>query len=88
MADDTRGEIVSLHGDHVPGRTDDRTIEVLRTLLAKAERGEVIGIAYTVALGDRGNGTGWEGAVGTRWPLAAGISTLFHRYNHSMIVND
>jgi hypothetical protein len=56
------------------------TVAVIRELLERAERGEIVGIAYATATRTSEAGSGWEGAASTRGFLALGILGLVHRY--------
>ena len=76
-----------LTGHVLPGEANADLVEALRDLLARAERGEIVAMAwahYSGAVNDT-VGTGWEGSGGTSFALHSAIAMLNHRFAQSLI---
>jgi hypothetical protein len=68
----------------LPGEADAQVVEALRDLLARAERGEISGIAWAGCAPNETAFNGWQGAAGTMFHLGAGIMMLHARYAEMM----
>lgn len=80
--------VVALDPDRVPmqwGEPDADVVEVCRDLLARAERGEISGIAYAICAPNQNHGVAWSGGAGTRHLLSSGILMLSQRYASALL---
>lgn len=64
----------------LPGETDEELVEALRDLLARAERGEISGLAWAGCTPNDTAFSGWQGAGGTMYHIGASILALQTRY--------
>lgn len=82
----SEAKVVSIGGVHVAGEPCQIVVEALESLLEKALRGELIGIAYVTADGARNVGTGWAKAsgLGIGHLLTAGLAICQHRMVQSV----
>ena len=64
----------------LPGEADPELVEALRDLLARAERGEINGLAWAGCSPSDSTFNGWQGAGGTMFHIAAAILCLQSRY--------
>lgn len=64
----------------LPGEVNTDLVEALDDLKRRAERGELTALAWAGVTGNRHLVTGWDGAGGTIFDLAAAIMTLHSRY--------
>ena len=71
----------------VPDGPSEQIIECLKSLLARAELGEIIGLAYCTVAPDRTLATGWNGEHDTRDRVGMGVMLLHHRYAGA-VMND
>lgn len=67
---------------------DLKVVELLRELLDRAERGEIVAIAYATASRDGNSGSGWKSASSSCGYLAMAIMSLNYRYAAAMCEDD
>ncbi len=78
--------VITIHGNTLPGQPVPDVIDTLREMLARAERGEIHAVAIvTVDTVHDVTGTSWSGGAGTRHALASGIAMLAQRYTEGML---
>ena len=70
------GNVAPLFGGLAPGEPSEAVVARLRELLAEAERGEVIGLAYALARPNAEAAHGFEYEAGGLFPIAAGVMAL------------
>jgi hypothetical protein len=73
-------EIHKLTDRLLPGEPDSELVEALRDLLARAERGEISGLAWAACTPNDDAFSGWQGAGGTTFALGASIMALQTRF--------
>lgn len=64
----------------LPGEADEELVEALRDLLDRAEKGEIIGLAWAGCAPNDMAFSGWQGAGGTLFHIGASILALQTRY--------
>lgn len=64
----------------LPGEVDEELVEALRDLLARAEKGEISGLAWAGCTPNDTAFSGWQGAGGTVFHIGASILALQTRY--------
>lgn len=72
----------------LPGEVDEELVEALRDLLARAERGEISGLAWAGCTPNDTAFSGWQGAGGTLFHIGASIMALQTRYALMMMDDD
>ena len=72
----------------LPGEINDDLVEAIESLLDRAKKGELKALAWAGVTGNEHLVTGWEGAGGTMFNVAAGISCLNHRYAEFIMEDD
>jgi len=72
----------------LPGEADEELVEALRDLLARAERGEISGLAWAGCTPNDAAFSGWQGAGGTLFHIGASIMALQVRYAVMMMEPD
>lgn len=65
----------------LPGEVDQDLIDALKGLVERAERGEIVAIAWAGVTGNNHIINGWDGAGGTLFPLGASVMALQSRYS-------
>ena len=74
-----------LTGRLLPGEADEELVDALRDLLARAERGEISGLAWAGCAPNDCTFSGWQGAGGTMFNIGASIMALQTRYSLMMM---
>lgn len=69
----------------LPHQPVEDVVEVLRDLLARAERGDLTGIIYGTINANGEQGTGWTGGSGTRHSLSSCLMMVSHRYTSALL---
>lgn len=78
-------DVVKLTEHLLPDERNDELCEALRNLLDRAERGEIIALAWAGYSREDVVFNGWDGAGGTMFQTAAAIMTLHTRYSQMMM---
>lgn len=68
-----------------PGEPNKELIETLEKFLKEARAGDLRGCAFAYHYVDGTKGTGWDGADGSREPLATTIMMLNARYAQALL---
>lgn len=73
-------DIIPIHGGADPREPVADLIEDIKSLLARAESGEIRALAWALVNRDNSLNTGWCGEAGTRYPVGVATSLLSTRY--------
>lgn len=73
-------EIARFNGAAIHGEVCQNVVETLMRLLDEAQRGEIVGIAYSASVPNGDTRNGWRHAKGGGHQLSTGILILAHDY--------
>jgi hypothetical protein len=76
--------VIGFRGVALPGQPVANVVDLLKDLLARAEAGDIRGVAYAVTHDGGAYGTGWEAEYGQRNDIAAAIMALNNRYAQAL----
>lgn len=72
----------------LPGEANEDLVAALESLLDRAKKGEITGLAWAGVTGNNHLMNGWDGAGGTVFSLGASIMALHSRYTTFMMEDE
>ena len=80
-------KVISLHGDPLPSSdaTNDKLVELLARLLAEAQSGQLVGMAWCASYRDNGIKAEWSHQPGQADRLSTGLMVLSRDFTEAWI---